>query len=135
MESHGSVIGDLLMSIDSFKQVEKDLSQGLENLPIEKLPENLEILGIRNPDAETDTKGAAQEIISKAKMAENDINSCILILQASDLGRQTLENRTAELNLRILNLDAYKRDEIPWTYVRDLLIDKFTSKFSTYQEE
>ena len=135
IESHGSVSGDLLMSIDSFKHVEKDLAQGLQNLPIEKLPEILEILGIMNPDAETDPKEAAQEIISEAKMAENDLNSCILILQAFDLVRQTLENRAAELDLLMENLDSYKRDEVHWTYVRDLIIDKFTSKFSTDQEK
>jgi len=135
IESHGAVIGDLLMSIESFKHVEKDLTQGLQNLPIEKLPEILEILGIMNPDAETDPKEAAQEIISEAKMAENDLNSCILILQAFDLVRQTLENRTLELDLLIENLDPYKRDEVHWTYIRDLIIDKFSSKFSTDQEK
>ena len=135
LESHGSSLGDILTSIESFKNLEEDLKTGLGNLPLEELPDILDALGIMSFDAEDDPEIAATEITDEAKLAEDDIMSCIVILQAFDLVSQTLKNRSNELSEIMNLLNSYKSQEIEWTVLRDKIIEMFLEKFSTGPEK
>jgi len=135
LETNGATLGDILASIDSFKKVQQDLDQAFQSFPVERIPEVLEAIGIMNPDAESDLAIAASEIMSEAQLADEDLTACIVILQAFDLVRQTLESRTHELSAIVKLLPDYKAQNISWTVVRDEIIGLFVQKFSTVQEK
>jgi len=135
LESNGATLGDILASIDSFKLVKQDLDEAFKSFSVEKIPEIFEVLGIMNPDAESDLSVAASEIMGEAQLADEDLTACIVILQAFDLVRQTLESRTNELSVIIRLLPAYKTQDIHWSMIRDEIVELFVKKFSTVQEK
>ena len=137
IEDAGVSLGEILGSIKMFVHVRADLNLGLSstNFDSANLPKLLEILGIMNPDAETDLEEARSEILAEAQLAERDLSACIVVLQSFDLVRQILEHRDAEVKVLLKNMLDYKNQNCHWTIVRDLVIDKLTAKMVTDQEK
>ena len=137
IEDAGVSLGEILASIKMFVHVRADLNLGLSstNFNPSQLPKLLEILGIMNPDAETDVEEARSEILAEAQHAERDLSACIVVLQSFDLVRQILEHRDAEVKVLLKNMLDYKNQNCHWTIVRDLVIDKLTAKMVTDQEK
>lgn len=135
IEDVGCALGDLLMSIEMFNHIRADLSLVLNKIDEDKMATVLEQLGVMNPMAESDPDEARSEILSESALAQNDINSGVVMTQAYDLVRQIMEHRRAEVNIILENLKEYRAGNAPWAYLRDLVIDKLTSKMVTDQEK
>lgn len=135
IEDSGCSLGDLLMSVEMFSHVRSDLNSSLTKLTEEKLGLVVSQLGIMNPMAETDIEEARAEILSEATIAQTELGDGIVMIQAFDLVRQIMEHRRNEIELIMSQLPAYKNQEIHWTMVRDMLIDKLTSKMVTEHEK
>lgn len=135
IEEAGVSLGDILMSVEMFAHVRTDLNIGLARLKEDGLASLMESLGIMNPEAESNVEEARQEVIAEATQADRDLNASIVIVQAFDLVRQILEHRRAEVDIIRENLSDYKAQNIHWTMLRDLIIDKLTAKMVTDQEK
>jgi hypothetical protein len=135
IEDSGCSLGDLLMSVEMFSHVRSDLNSSLSQLTQEKLGLVVSQLGIMNPMAENDIEEARAEILAEANVAQTELGDGIVMIQAFDLVRQIMEHRRTEIEIIVSQLSAYEKQETHWTFVRDLLIDKLTSKMVTEHEK
>jgi hypothetical protein len=135
IEDSGCSLGDLLMSVEMFSHVRADLNSSLSKLTQEGLGLVVSQIGIMNPMAESDCEEARAEILAEANIAQTELADGIVMVQAFDLVRQIMEHRRNEIEIIVSQLPAYEKQEIHWTIVRDLIIDKLTSKMVTEHEK